>query len=92
MNWAIRVRRVDEIKIKLLDRARSLSDNPHKGQFETNLKRLDKGNRRLVEGYFKIIYRIEEEVVYITDFFETSQDSTPLVRTVDILRTISLLR
>jgi len=32
------------------------------------LAKLQKGHRRIIEGNFKIIYRIEDEVIYITDF------------------------
>jgi len=30
--------------------------------------------RRLVEGHYKIIYRIEDEYIYITDIFDSCQD------------------
>lgn len=60
--------KVVEIRNLLLDRAGSLAVNPYVGQYEEYLEHLEKGHRRLVEGNFKIIYRIEEEGVYITDF------------------------
>lgn len=66
--------KVGEIKTQLIARARSLSKNPYQGQHEPYLKRLGKGHRRLVEVYFKIIYLIEGQTIYITDFFETRQD------------------
>lgn len=65
--------KVLEIRNQLLDKADSLTTNPHIGQYEENLEHLEKGHRRLVEGYFKIIYRIEGGFVYITDFFDTRQ-------------------
>ncbi|WP_369413895.1 type II toxin-antitoxin system RelE/ParE family toxin [Belliella alkalica] len=65
--------KAQEIGVELLDKADSLIDNPEKGQFEEYLEHLGKGHRRLVEGDFKIIYRIESEKVYMTDFFDTRQ-------------------
>ena len=38
-----------------------------------NLKDLKEGHRRIIEGHFKIIYKIEKETVYITDFFDSRQ-------------------
>lgn len=67
--------KVVEIRTQLLDRADGLITNPHMGQYEEYLMHLGKGHRRLVEGYFKIIYLIGDGLVYITDFFDTRQSS-----------------
>ncbi|KYG71636.1 plasmid stabilization system protein ParE [Roseivirga ehrenbergii] len=61
------------LKSSLLDRADSLVINPLKGQQEEYLKDLKEGHRRIIEGHFKIIYKIENEAVYITDFFNSRQ-------------------
>ncbi len=66
--------KVDDIKSQLIDKVRKLQKNPYQGQYEPYLKPLGKGHRRLVEGYFKIIYLIEDQTIYITDFFETRQN------------------
>lgn len=66
--------KVAEIKTHLLKRVRILSENPLIGQYEPYLKKLKKGHRRLIEGNFKIIYRIEGEIIYITDFFDSRKD------------------
>ena len=58
----------------LLDKADSLASNPYLGQIEEYLEHLEKGHRRVVEGHFKIIYRVEDKTIYITDFFDTRQD------------------
>jgi plasmid stabilization system protein ParE len=63
--------KVLEIRNQLLDKAESLSTNPHLGQFEEYLEHLEMGHRRLIEGNFKIIYRVEKDCIYITDFFDT---------------------
>ncbi|MEQ9149476.1 MAG: type II toxin-antitoxin system RelE/ParE family toxin [Cytophagales bacterium] len=62
------------IKDQLLKRADSLSQNPNKGQQEEFLEHLKESHRRLIEGHFKIIYRIQGKIIYITDFFDTRQD------------------
>ncbi len=62
------------IKIQLLDRADSLVTYSQTGQVEEYLEHLDKEHRRLIVGHFKIIYRIEGKLIYITDFFDTRQN------------------
>jgi plasmid stabilization system protein ParE len=69
----IPIEKVSEIKTQLLDKAESLALNPYKGQKEEYLDHLGKEHRRLIED-FKIIYLIEGETIYITDFFDTRQD------------------
>ncbi|MDH5475730.1 MAG: hypothetical protein OEX22_08585 [Cyclobacteriaceae bacterium] len=63
-----------EIRTKLLDRADGLVSYPKGGQREEYLEHLNKNHRRLIEGHFKIIYRIEEKTIYVTDFFDTRQN------------------
>lgn len=63
--------KVGEIKSRLLQSARSLSKYPYKGQYEPYLAKLQLGHRRLVEGNVKIIYRIEDRVIYVVDFFDS---------------------
>ena len=59
---------------RILDKADSLADSPWKGQQEEYLTQLGKEHRRIIEGYYKIIYRVEEPTIYITDIFDTRQD------------------
>ncbi len=68
------------IKNQLLDRANSLTQNPYKGQREEYLQHLQEDHRRIVEGHFKIIYKIIGEAIYITDFFDTRQDPEKIKR------------
>ncbi len=51
-----------------------LTEHPLLGQEEESLVELEQGHRYLVEGYYKIIYRIIDDVAYITDIFDTRQD------------------
>lgn len=66
--------KVLKLRKRLLDKADRLTSNPYLGQFEEYLNHLNKNHRRLVFEYYKIIYRIEDETIYITDFFDTRQD------------------
>ncbi len=50
-----------------------LRDTPMMGQEEESLVELGQGHRYLVEENYKIIYRIIDDVVYITDIFDTRQ-------------------
>ena len=70
----IPIKKVSEIKTRLLDIADSLALNPHKGQKEEYLEHLGKEHRRLIVDHFKIIYLIESETIFITDFFDSRQD------------------
>lgn len=63
--------KVVEIKSKLLKSAKSISRQPYKGQYELYLSKLNQGHRRLIEGNFKIVYRVEENVIYVVDFFDS---------------------
>lgn len=70
--------KVNEIRDRILAKADKLLDNPYAGQQEDYLEHLGKGHRRLVEGNYKIIYRIQEENIYITDIFDSRQDPSKM--------------
>ena len=63
-----------EKRAKILDTADSLLLHPLKGQKEPFLEHLELDHRRLVEGHYKIIYRVVDEYIYITDIFDSRQD------------------
>lgn len=63
-----------EIRDEILDGADTLLMHPLQGQEEPLLEYLGLGHRRLVVGHYKIIYRIIEECIYITDIFDCRQD------------------
>ena len=69
-----------EIREDLVNKAESLSSNPYKGQKEEYLEHLNKDHRRIIEGHFKIIYRIEGDEIFITEFFDTRQDPEKMKR------------
>lgn len=63
-----------QLKRRLMNRADSLALNPYKGQREEYLQHLEEDHRRIVEGHIKIIYKVMNEIIYITDFFDSRQD------------------
>ena len=58
---------------KLKKAPKPLLENPLMGQQEPSLEALKKEHRYLMSGNYKIIYRIEEDIIYITDYFDTRQ-------------------
>ena len=67
------IEQVRRIKDNLLDHAEQLAQHPYAGQREEYLEHLNLDHRRLIENHIKIIYRVEAECVYITDFFDSRQ-------------------
>ncbi len=63
-----------EIRDEILDCADTLVLHPLQGQEEPYLEHLGLGHRRLVVSHYKIIYRIIEDYIYITDIFDSRQD------------------
>ena len=63
-----------EIVNKIIDKAETLETYANRGQFDEDLKELDKGHRYLLEYHYKIVYRIEADKVVITDIFSSWQD------------------
>ncbi len=66
------------LRDRLFNKGDSLANNPRIGQYETELVHLGKGHRRVIEGHFKIVYFIEIDTIYITDFFDTRQDPSKM--------------
>ncbi len=63
-----------KIRDKILDKADSLLLHPFQGQKEPYLEHLNLDHRHLIEGHYKIIYRVIGDVIYITDIFDSRQD------------------
>ena len=63
-----------EIRGKILDKEETLALQPFQGQKEPFLEHLGLGHRRLVEGHYKIIDRVIDNYVYVTDIFDSRQD------------------
>jgi toxin ParE1/3/4 len=63
----------DGIAGKVIADMEWLADHPRGGQFEPLLDHLGMGHRRLVSGHYKIIYRVIEDVIFISDIFDSRQ-------------------
>lgn len=63
-----------QIRDKILAKAEKLLLKPRIGRREEYLEHLGQSHRRIIEGPYKIIYRIEGEIIYITDIFDSRQD------------------
>jgi plasmid stabilization system protein ParE len=60
-----------KLRASVLRKALKLRRFPKMGAIEALLAELGLEHRYIVEGNFKIIYRIAEETIYITDIFDT---------------------
>jgi len=58
---------------QVITRVASLTHAVFHGQIETEMEHRGQGHRRLIEGHFKIIYRVEGDTVYVTDIFDSRQ-------------------
>ena len=70
----------DKFILKLIDRTILLATFPFSGQAEPHFAVAGKERRYLVEGDYKIIYRIVEDKVIITDIFHTSLNPQRLTK------------
>jgi len=66
--------KVNKIRDKILTKADMLLLNPKLGQIEEYLTPLNLFHRRIIEGNYKIIYRVEDENIFITDIFDSRQN------------------
>ncbi len=67
-------KRSERLKKELKNQLVLLSKNPNLGQEEYYLKALNQGHRYLlIKPCYKIIYIQIENIVYITDIFDTRQ-------------------
>lgn len=67
-----------KIRAAILKKALLLKEHPNLGVIEEKLAELGLGHRSLVAGDYKIIYRIEDQYVLVTDVFDTRQDPEKL--------------
>ena len=63
-----------EIRDRILDKAETLPFQPFQSQKEPFLEHLGLGHRRLVESHYKIVYRVIDDSIYVTDIFDSRQD------------------
>lgn len=63
-----------EIRDQILNSTDILLKYPKLGKKEEYLEHLKLGHRRIIEGHYKIIYRTDKSIIYITDIFDTRQE------------------
>jgi plasmid stabilization system protein ParE len=64
----------DKIKHGIIEKLKSIQNNPQIGQKEEFLEHLKLNHRRMVEGNYKIIYRVDDETIFVTDIFDARQN------------------
>lgn len=64
----------DKITQKIVDDIDRLVERPRSGQYEPLLDHLGLKHRRLVSGNYKIIYRIIDDLIFVSDIFDSRQD------------------
>lgn len=68
------VEKREEVIDSVLEETRRLLQWPNAGQVEIWMEGREHVYRRLVVGNFKVIYRVEDETIYVTDIFDARQD------------------
>ncbi|MHB1278460.1 MAG: type II toxin-antitoxin system RelE/ParE family toxin [Bacteroidia bacterium] len=71
--------KTDEIILEILNRTHQLESFPQSGPEDEFLKSCGLSRRYLVEGNYKIIYRIDGDIVSITQVFGARQDPDSIV-------------
>lgn len=70
----------ESIKKSVFSAVKILARQPEAGVVEENLKDLNEGHRFMVEGNYKIIYKVAGEKIFITDIFDCRQDPIKMKR------------
>lgn len=70
--------KINQIRDQIVETVNKLIVNPYIGQKEEFLSHLELNHRRIICGHYKIIYRIEGEIVFITDVFDSRQDPSAM--------------
>jgi plasmid stabilization system protein ParE len=69
-----------KIKKEIDNTILQLNNFPESGQAEEEMNRFGKKYRRLIAGNYKIIYRIEDDKIYITDVFDSRKNPSKMNR------------
>ncbi len=70
----------DKIRKSIFSSTKPLLKQAFVGALEENLTDLKQGHRYLVKGNYKIIYRVIDDNIYITDIFDCRQNPTKMKR------------
>jgi toxin ParE1/3/4 len=69
-----------KIKRSIFAATKPIIKHPLIGVEEENLKDLKQGHRYIIQGNYKIIYRIIGDEIFITDIFDWRQNPTKIKR------------
>jgi plasmid stabilization system protein ParE len=69
-----------KIKEQIFTRIESLENFAERGRIEPHLKIFKQKHRFVLQGNYKIIYRIENDHVYVTDIFDTRQNPEKIIK------------
>ena len=81
----------DKIRKSIFNATKPLIKQPFIGQIEENLIELKQEHRYLVEGNYKIIYRVIDSNVYITDVFDCRQNPQKMKKISILILLMSVL-
>ncbi len=65
---------------QIFARTESLENFAERGRIESDLKVFNQKHRFVLEGNYKIIYRIEDDNIYVTDVFDTRQNPEKITK------------
>lgn len=68
-----------ELLERITARFMDLERFPRGGAIEPLLDHCPGEHRRLIEGHYKIIYRIEKDMVFVTDIFDSRRDPADMI-------------
>lgn len=74
----VSAQRVNEVRDKILTKADKLLENPYIGKLEEYLEHMGQSHRRIIEGHYKIIYKLKGDMIIITDIFDSRQDPSKM--------------
>ena len=64
----------NNIKKSILSSTKQLEKHSQSGPIEDLLAELNEGHRFILRGNYKVIYKIREKELFITDIFDTRQE------------------
>lgn len=70
----------NRIREGVLSSTNQLEKHSLSGQIEINLQDLEKGHRYIIRGNYKVIYKIQNQKIYITDVFDTRQNPDKITK------------
>ena len=68
-----------KIRIEILTSTKQLIDHPNSGQIEVHLAKLEKDYRYVLSGNYKIIYKVEDSRIIISDVFDSRQNPDKMI-------------